>query len=328
MSPTISIIICAYTEQRWVQLQSCIESARLQSLPAQEIIIVIDHNEALLARAQARFTDAFVIPNRHPQGLSGARNTGIACATGEILAFVDDDAVIAPDWLERLCACLDNPLTLGAGGTITPLWEDKQPRWFLPEFFWVIGCTFKGQPQTRQSVRNLWGDMCVRRSVFDTVGGFHTSIGRIGTKPLGDEETELCIRANIHWPQAQWEYEPAAVMRHWVPKTRATWEYFCSRCYHEGISKSVVSRMIGRDRGLSTERDYVLRVLPRAVGQGLLVAFHGDISGLLRAGAGVIGLLLTTLGYVIGSFTISRGSHALAPDEIQVAIAPSPGRPS
>ncbi|HEX5442081.1 MAG TPA: glycosyltransferase family A protein, partial [Ktedonobacterales bacterium] len=129
MPPTVSVVVCSYTEQRWTQLQNCIESARNQTLPAHEIILVIDHNEALLARARAIYPDLLVIPNLNQQSLSGARNIGIANATGEIIAFVDDDAIIAPDWLEQLCACLDDPTALGAGGTITPMWEGKQPRW-------------------------------------------------------------------------------------------------------------------------------------------------------------------------------------------------------
>lgn len=327
MAPTVSIVVCSYTEQRWTQLQNCIESARSQTLPAHEIILVIDHNEALLTRAQAAFADVRVMPNLNQQSLSGARNMGIANATGEIIAFVDDDGVIAPDWLEQFCACLEDPAVIGVGGTIAPMWEGKQPRWFPPEFFWVIGCTYEGQPKQRQAVRNLWGSMCVRRAVFETVGDFHISLGRIGTKPLGDEETELCIRASMHWPKSRWVYEPAAVMRHSVPEARARWKYFCSRCYYEGISKSAISRLVGRNRGLAAERGYVLRVLPRAVGRGLLAPLRGDLGGVRRAGAIVIGLMLTTMGYAIGALTVSKRSGDWLSDN-QSAVAPLPGRPS
>ena len=123
------------------------------------------------------------MPNEQQQGLSGARNTGIAIATGDVIAFVDDDGTIQPDWLEQLCDCLTDPTVLGAGGTILPRWEGKPPRWFPPEFYWTVGCTYEGQPHKRQVVRNLWGCMCVRRAVFGAVGGFHTSIGRIGPSP-------------------------------------------------------------------------------------------------------------------------------------------------
>ena len=327
MAPTVSIIVCSYTEQRWVQLQNCIESARNQTLPAHEIILVIDHNDALLARAQATFTDLLVIPNLNQQSLSGARNIGIANATGEIIAFVDDDGVIAPDWLERLCECLADPTALGAGGTIAPMWEGKQPRWFPPEFFWVFGCTYEGQPKKRQAVRNLWGSMCVRRAVFEAVGDFHISLGRIGTKPLGDEETELCIRASMHWPESRWVLEPSAVMRHSVPASRARWKYFCSRCYYEGISKSAISRLVGRNRGLAAERGYVLQVLPRAVVGGLLAPLRGDLSGLQRAGSVVIGLLLTTVGYGVGALTVGKRSGDWLSDN-QGAGASFSGQPT
>jgi glycosyltransferase involved in cell wall biosynthesis len=316
MVPTVSIIVCSYTEQRWNQLQNCIESARNQTLPAREIILVIDHNDTLLARAQTVFAGVLVLPNRSQQGLSGARNTGIASATGDIIAFVDDDGIIAPDWLERLCDCLEDPAVMGSGGTITPMWEGKPPRWFPPEFFWVIGCTYEGQPRKRQVVRNLWGSMCVRRTVFEAVGGFRSNLGRVGAKPLGDEETELCIRASLHWPKSRWIFEPMAVMHHSVPATRSRWNYFRSRCYHEGISKSAISRLVGRNHGLSAERGYVLRVLPGAVMRGLFAPLQGDLSGLQRAGAVVIGLLLTSLGYVVGTFASKQTLSAMENDRV------------
>ena len=48
----VSVIICAYTEARWTHLQYCVESVWRQTLPAKEIILVIDHNDALLARTR------------------------------------------------------------------------------------------------------------------------------------------------------------------------------------------------------------------------------------------------------------------------------------
>ncbi len=326
MAPTVSVIICAYTELRWTQLCDCVESVRRQTLSAHEIILVIDHNERLLARARAQFGDARVIPNQQRQGLSGSRNTGIAAASGELVAFLDDDGVIIPRWLELLCACLEDPSVLGAGGAITPLWEGQQPGWFPEEFFWTVGCTYKGQPGERQAVRNLWGAICLRRAIFETVGGYSVGVGRVGVKPLGDEDTEFCIRAGMRWPQARWMYEPAAVMAHWVPENRARWKYFCSRCYHEGISKSVISRLVGRDRGLAEERHYTLFLLPRAVARGLIGPLRGDFSGPLRAGAIVIGLWLTVLGYVVGSFTASPVAPATAPGDNQIPSAPLAAR--
>jgi O-antigen biosynthesis protein len=151
-------------------------------------------------------------------------------------------------------------------------------------------------------VRNLIGcNMSFRRGVFGEVGGFASRLGRLGSLPLGCEETELCIRIGQHAPDLDLVYDPELTVRHHVPRTRATWRYFLSRCHAEGISKAEVTRLAGRDSGLATERSYAARTLPAGVWSGVVATCTGrDASGLARAGAIVAGLGATTAGYVRG----------------------------
>jgi hypothetical protein len=163
-------------------------------------------------------------------------------------------------------------------------------------------------PGTR--IRNPFGgNMCIRREVFDHYR-FRSNIGRIGTIPLGCEETELCIRAQHRWPHEVFVYEPRAVIHHKVPANRSQLKYFRSRCYAEGLSKAYISRLVGIDSGLASERGYALRTLPRGVLKGIGDAvFHLDRSGVERAGAIVLGLAVTTLGFVVGSIS-NRSQNA------------------
>jgi glucosyl-dolichyl phosphate glucuronosyltransferase len=87
--------------------------------------------------------------------------------------------------------------------------------------------------------------MSFRREVFELVGGFTEWLGRLGARPLGCEETELAIRIRQRRPEARLLYDPAAVVHHHVPRQRARWRYFRSRCYAEGLSKAAVSRLVG-----------------------------------------------------------------------------------
>ena len=299
----ISVIICAFTEERWDATVAAIESAQQQTLPPDEVILVIDHNPALLERARTTITGIIALENSEPQGLSGSRNSGLAVAHGAFIAFLDDDAIAELDWLEKLHKRCTDPQTLGTGGAVDPLWLSAQPSWFPEEFYWVIGCSYRGLPETFATVRNLYGGCgCWRKEVFDDVGNFRHGIGRVGSIPRGCEETELCIRARQRWPERVFLYEPAARIKHQVPAKRATWGYFRSRCYGEGLSKAAISRFVGAKDGLSTERSYTLRTLPLGVLRGLSDALlRRDPSGIGRATAIVVGLLTTTSGYVAGS---------------------------
>jgi glycosyltransferase involved in cell wall biosynthesis len=301
--PLVSVVICAYTEARWDDLLAAIASVHEQRdrVPL-EIIVVIDHNPALLERMRAIATDVRLTENVEARGLSGARNSGVLLATGDIVAFIDDDAMADPGWLEALVSAYDDPLVAGAGGAIRPLWEMRRPAWWPPEFDWVVGCTYRGMPQRRAIVRNVIGcNMSFRRELLQDLGGFAHGIGRIGTRPLGAEETEISIRLGRRWPDRRIVYEPRAAVDHRVPAGRSTFRYFRSRCYAEGLSKAVVSKLVGTSHALATERGYAVRTLGGGVLRELGRAIRGDRAGLARASAIVVGLAVTTAGYVVGA---------------------------
>jgi glucosyl-dolichyl phosphate glucuronosyltransferase len=306
-----SVILCAYTEQRWDDLLAAVDSIQRQTVTPREIILVIDHNPVLFERARRSLTGVRVIENQQSRGLSGARNTGIREARGDVLVFMDEDAAAEPEWLEHLHAHFEVESVSGVGGAIEPWWVNGKPGWFPEEFNWVVGCTYKGMPTTTAPVRNLIGaNMSYRQSVFSAAGGFTSGIGRIGTRPLGCEETELCIRTAQLLPQTQFYYEPRAIVHHRVPATRATWRYFFARCYAEGLSKALVSSLVGSGQGLSNERSYTLRTLPKGVLEGIKDAFtKGSIDGLGRAAAIISGLAVTSAGYVVGTMDLWRKSR-------------------
>lgn len=307
----VSVVICAYTEERWDDLVAAVESIRQQNTPPREIILVIDHNPSLLDRVRTHISDIIAIENNRPQGLSGARNSGLTVAQGACIAFLDDDATAEPDWLELLYRSCEDSQILGTGGIVEPQWMGRRPTWFPEEFYWVVGCSYQSLPETPQVVRNPFGGCtCFQREIFDVVGGFRDGVGRVGTIPMGGEETELCIRAHQHWPKKVFLYNPHARIHHRIPVHRASWRYFQSRCYAEGLSKALVTRYVGAKDSLASERAYTLKTLPNGVLRNIKNSIvRHNLIGFQRAGAIIAGLFITTIGYLVGTFSRSVILH-------------------
>ncbi|MFI2433601.1 glycosyltransferase family 2 protein [Streptomyces sp. NPDC018693] len=312
-TPRLSVVICAYTLDRWTDLQAALSSVHSQRLSADDIVLVVDHCPELLRIARSRLSAVRVLPNRYRKGLSGARNTGVEAAAGEVVAFLDDDATAHPSWTERLLNRYEDPHVVGVGGLVLPWWHTGRPDWFPPEFDWVVGCSYRGLPEQPAQVRNFIGaNMSFRRAELLAAGGFRTDLGRVGTRPLGCEETELCMRIASRDPDAVLVYDPSAAVRHRVPASRASWSYFRSRCYAEGLSKALVARHSNGIAALTSERTYLRSTIPRA----LLRALHPGAPSPARTLAALsLGVGATTTGYAVGRVR-ARRSAGPAPDTV------------
>ncbi len=301
--PEVSVVICAYTEKRLNDLLEAIDSVKRQSVQAHEIIVVIDHNPDLLKQVKERVSDVLIVENHEQAGLSGARNTGVALAQSPLIAFLDDDAVAAPNWLYSLRATFADANVLGVGGIAAPLWQGEKPGWLPEEFYWVVGCSYRGLPRSLRRIRNPIGaNMAFRREVFEMVGGFRHDVGRVVNRPSGCEETELCIRAGQQYPYGIFLHQPQAHVLHRVPENRTNWSYFRQRCFAEGVSKAVMSKYVGTDDSLASEYRYTCQILPMGILRGLFDGiFKFDGQGFVRAGTILSGLVITACGYGVGS---------------------------
>jgi cellulose synthase/poly-beta-1,6-N-acetylglucosamine synthase-like glycosyltransferase len=296
--PTVSVIIPTYTRARWEWLQEAVASVRAQTVPALEIIVVVDHNPELLEEITREFPGVIAVPNIGGRGVSGARNSGVKASRGEIVAFLDDDSIARSDWLATLLRHIVTPGVVGVGCYSDGLWETPCPSWFPTEFSWTIGVSYSGLPKEPTAVRNVWTSaMLVKRSAFEVVDGFREDFGKIGNKSL-PEDTDLCLRIAAVQENTVWMWDPEKVMQHRVPDGRATFRYLMSRCFLQGWGKAAMARMDGFDESTSMERHYALRTLPAGVGRGAADAVRGDIAGLGRSGAIIAAFSVTVGGYL------------------------------
>lgn len=307
---TVSVVICAYTDERKELLDGSIEAVLDQLGAEDQLVVVIDYNEQLLDRVVKQYgSRAKIGRNTHERGICGARNSGVDASDRLVVAFVDDDAQVQPGWLEGLRTHYRQPTVTGVGGYAQPVWPTERPSWFPIEFDWVVGCSHKGLPVDLTPVRNLLGcNMSFRREALKSVGGFNPNIGQVGTKLLRCDETELCIRIGQSSPGGRLLLDPNITVRHWVSDDRTRPRYFLRRCFYEGLSKHLLSTMVGPSDALSTERQYVLTVLPMALLHDVVAVISSPgkrLTALSQGAALIIGLATTAFGYVY-SFAHSR----------------------
>jgi GT2 family glycosyltransferase len=297
-----SVVICTYSQDRKPSLIRAVASARNQLLRPREIIVVVDQNEDLAFTLPMSLpSDVTLVFNKGPSGLSGARNTGVQHSRGEVVAFLDDDAWAEPDWLASLTAGFRQAGVFGVGGRVIPIWpEAGRPSWFPEELDWVVGCSYAGFPVSAdQRVRNIIGcNMAFRRSVFDRVGYFRNSLGRVGKTTGQAEETDLCLRIARSFPGAIIRYEPRATVYHDVAVDRATLQFLLVRSYNEGYWKAHLRRMqAGRANGaLSSEFHYLRHLLAQFLPSRLSHIYR--VQSLVQLAATSLSVLMVGVGYL------------------------------
>jgi GT2 family glycosyltransferase len=296
-----TVVMATYDPQRWAFFASSVE--RLLSGPGRprRVVVSVDHNEELYERIRLEWPQVTALLNSGDRGASCTRNTGAEYADTPFIVFLDDDVSVREGWLTRLLAPFADPAVVGTGGAVIAGWQSGRPAWFPEEFQWVVGASYRGMPTAASPIRNVWSEnMAVRTEVFRGVGGFRSDFGKVGQRS-SPEDTDLCIRMAASVPGGMWMYAPDAVAEHHVPASRSSFSYFLRRSYAEGRGKVEMAHLLGRQEKLQDERAYMLRTLPSGMLAGLWAAVrHGDLSGLLRAGAIVSGVLAAGIGAASG----------------------------
>lgn len=299
----VSVIICVYTMERLNDIHEAIGSVMAQTLKPYELIVAVDHNEELFQRLKAELPpEVKVVLNEGAQGLSETRNVGIRTATGDVIAFIDDDAVAEKDWLENLTKHFYDPKVAVVGGRAIPLWLNcGRPSWFPEELDWIVGCTYKGLPLNGNQTRNVPGcNMAFAKEAFSKAGLWENKIGSIGQSLKGGEEAELCIRIKNKMPGCLIIWEPSAIIHHKVPLSRVALRWILKDSFDQGFCKAKVKEFSEAISGkpLSTENSYLRYLLLTSIPERL-VRFYKKGS-LPQAGAVMLSIAAIGIGYLRG----------------------------
>jgi len=258
----VSVVVCCHTVERFEDLRDAFDSLLEQTYDDIEVIFVSDGSDELYQRIDGDYGDLnkFVaLLNEENIGLSASRNRGIETSSGDVVAFMDDDAVAEQDWVETLVKTYEEYDAVAVGGRMTPIWVSGEPSHLPEEFYWLIGVTHRGFAGGRdeiQEVRNTFGsNISFRRDVLNELGGFDTSIGREGDAHLQAEEPELCARMASEYGRGV-VYNPDAKVGHKVFEYRTRTRWLLNRAFWQGYSKRAMGKLVP-DAGIGEEGAYL-----------------------------------------------------------------------
>lgn len=236
----ITAAIC--THNRVALLPAAIESLLTQNLPPTDYeILVIDNASAdetpqIIQRyLHAPGSLALRSAVQPALGLSHARNLAVQMAQGEVIAFLDDDAVADPEWLAGLLdAYATHPDAWAVGGKVLPLWDGERPVWLTDELLPHLSMLDLGEAvRPLRRGEELYGvNFSCRLCAFDKIGHFRSDLGRQGVALLGSEESDLQRRILQHGQALL--YTPHAIVKHRVMTERLQQRYFIRRAYGKG----------------------------------------------------------------------------------------------
>lgn len=313
------VTVCICTHDRPDYVRDCLEGLRQQTAPPERFdILIVDSAStgdvpSRLATLVTGCANAAML--RVDQGgVSVARNAGARAAAGDYIAYLDDDAIPALDWVERIIAAVastEHPPAL-IGGRILPHWEAPLPHWWPPQLRGVLsiieaeGCGEYRTTALPPGMEPYGANMVVQAAALRAVGGFGQNSGRFGKALLSDEEVQLAWRLQAAGHSVR--YNSRVVVRHQIQATRLTPAWLLSRLYWQGVSTVLTRRLLGRSGD-------VWRELPRRVAVAVLFA---PTALLPRDSTWLVACrwrLAYALGFIRGTFGPAPGMAPAVPGE-------------
>ncbi len=255
----VSVVLCTHSLDRYDDFREAVESVFDQTYDDVELVLVSDGNRDVYEQFEAEYgdrDDVVLHCNDENVGLLESRNNGAEVATGDVVAFTDDDAIADERWVAELVAGYENRDVRAVGGRMTPAWVAGKPSFLPEEFYWLVGVTNRGfgpavgDAATAGMVRNTFGaNISFDRETFLELGGFDGAIGgRKGDANLQGGETELAARLREEYGAGVY-YNPDAKVAHKVFDYRTDPQWLLDRAFWQGYSKRAMQVLVPGSTG-------------------------------------------------------------------------------
>lgn len=313
-TPILSIVITSYMLDRLNDVLELLDSIKVQTCRNIETIFVAERSRELYNRTkiyakEKGIPNPKVLFNDGELGLSAARNLGIKEAEGDIIAFVDDDTLLFPDWAEEMVKVYQDDSVIGVTGPAIPLWEDESAAsWFPEEFYWIMSCTAWSEWNETREVRNAWGQgMSFRKEAFKQCGLFLNEFGF--HKGLIAEDNEFSFRVRERTGKCI-VYCPAVRLWHRVHRYRLSQKFIRERAYWIGYSRRMLKKFYSQSEVngadlLSQEHQLLKRILTRLLPDIVKTLFTNTVSAWRKLLITITALTFIALGYYSHLFPTS-----------------------
>lgn len=238
------------THNRPAALSRCLETLQAQQVdPARlEVVVVDDGSEIPMSETVARASSAGPVSIRCERqsltGLNGSRNRGASLASGDVLAFLDDDTLVSPGWAQALLDAFERYPCAAVGGRVELGLAGPAPAWMAGRRYFLAEYELGPEPHWLDTGPAPIGANCaIRRSDFDRVAGFQLGLDRLAGSLLSNGDTDFFDR--LRAAGGRFRYEPRAHVIHTVPAERLTVEFFARRSFAQGVSDELLFALHG-----------------------------------------------------------------------------------
>jgi glycosyltransferase involved in cell wall biosynthesis len=269
MSVQISAIIC--TRNRADYLRKAVQSLVDQTLSKDLYEIIVVDNGSTDNTGQV--VEEFDSPNLRyiyepVPGLSKARNTGWQNAQGEYIAFLDDDAVADPHWLERYVSAFRTSEVMpgSIGGRANPIWEIPQPDWLSDRMLTILS-VYHWSDEFAPLKDDQWVAGCniaYPREVLEEIDGFREDLGRIGNRLLSGEESFVRLQLDKRGYASM--YHPDIIIGHHVSPGRLQKSWFRRHGYGAGQTEAFMLQFeqeLPLTKRMMLAAKQIIRIVPR-----------------------------------------------------------------